>query len=385
MNGTNEKLLKKLYGIRAGLSLIAQEKDEVKIAKQKLIQPKETLSKLQKKYNANKDNYEPKRQQLLQDMERHKQEASRLHYSFWKHTFFPFLIRFLLYLLCLAGIVLLVIVPSYILIKWLLGTHTPTSKWVPSLIALISGLSILGTYTYLWIDEGDNPFVAIWNIAVLPFKTPASIQSQKNTSQKEARDCQSQLSLLQQEIDSTSKIPQLQREYTENEKTVADFSTKKQQLSNAILEKLRKTYSPILDERDWKYLDLITFYVETGRADTVKEALQLVDRQVQVNSILSAMQQATRAITESIQINTHKMMQIVYESTNLLSTQLGNIQGSLNTTILQNNQILEQNRSSLEQSKRIESAFQKYATTSSESLYTIARNQQDELRRKGVV
>lgn len=42
---------------------------------------------------------------------------------------------------------------------------------------------------------------------------------------------------------------------------------------------LENTYGDILDSRDWDKLEAIIYLLETHRADTVKEALQLIDRE----------------------------------------------------------------------------------------------------------
>lgn len=42
---------------------------------------------------------------------------------------------------------------------------------------------------------------------------------------------------------------------------------------------LDNSYGDILDSRDWDKLDKIIYLLETHRADTVKEALQLIDRE----------------------------------------------------------------------------------------------------------
>ena len=51
-------------------------------------------------------------------------------------------------------------------------------------------------------------------------------------------------------------------------------------------ERLVAQFKSVLDIRDWKYIDLIIFYFESGRADTLKESLQQVDRPVQTDEIL---------------------------------------------------------------------------------------------------
>jgi hypothetical protein len=63
---------------------------------------------------------------------------------------------------------------------------------------------------------------------------------------------------------------------------------------------LKKSFEKILDERDWQYVDVLIYYFQTGRATTVKESLQLLDRQLQTNQIVDAVQQTSVAITESI-------------------------------------------------------------------------------------
>ncbi len=63
---------------------------------------------------------------------------------------------------------------------------------------------------------------------------------------------------------------------------------------------LAKRFNPLLDERDWAHLDLVIFELETRRADTVKEALQLVDRELQTERIQLTIVQATEQICYEI-------------------------------------------------------------------------------------
>ena len=95
---------------------------------------------------------------------------------------------------------------------------------------------------------------------------------------------------------------------------------------------MRIKYSRLLDERDWQYLDLIIFYFETGRADTMKEALQLVEREVQ-----------TQRITDKIEEATQRIVDAIYTAASRISGQLGVISAQLSVvTALQTVQI-EQN------------------------------------------
>lgn len=84
---------------------------------------------------------------------------------------------------------------------------------------------------------------------------------------------------------------------------------------------LQKEYSSLLHERDWEYLDLVIFYLETGRADTMKEALQLVEREVQTQRIVDSVKQATYRIVDAIA----QSAMVIGAQLNYISRQLSNV------------------------------------------------------------
>ena len=47
-------------------------------------------------------------------------------------------------------------------------------------------------------------------------------------------------------------------------------------LTKRVTKYLEDNHSKIFCKRDWAYIDLILFYLNTGRADSLKEALQLI-------------------------------------------------------------------------------------------------------------
>lgn len=63
---------------------------------------------------------------------------------------------------------------------------------------------------------------------------------------------------------------------------------------------LKDRFASELDERDWQHVDLIIYYYETGRAFTKQEALQLTDREVQTDRIVNSIGMATKYICETI-------------------------------------------------------------------------------------
>lgn len=81
---------------------------------------------------------------------------------------------------------------------------------------------------------------------------------------------------------------------------------------------LVSTFGTILDKRDWENLDLIIYYYETGRADSVKEALQLVDKEKRNDALIEAIGIATNEICRSI----HSLGKVIIQGFSSLSAQL---------------------------------------------------------------
>lgn len=69
---------------------------------------------------------------------------------------------------------------------------------------------------------------------------------------------------------------------------------------NEYYKALLQEFNPLLDERDWKNLDLVIYELETRRADSIKEALQLVDRELQTERIERTIGEATKAICYTV-------------------------------------------------------------------------------------
>lgn len=92
---------------------------------------------------------------------------------------------------------------------------------------------------------------------------------------------------------------------------------------------LKSAYKGILDERDWENVDLIIYYLETGRADDIKEALQLVDRKLQTQRIENLICDATQCIVDTLNNGFRNMQQALAIVYNGLSEQLSGISSQL--------------------------------------------------------
>ena len=92
--------------------------------------------------------------------------------------------------------------------------------------------------------------------------------------------------------------------------------------AQAITQALHQQFDSILNEADWENVDLLIFYLNTGRADSLKEALQLVDRQRQTDQISSAIRTAAEHISFTMQSNTYRLAQVMTGCFSELSKQI---------------------------------------------------------------
>lgn len=95
---------------------------------------------------------------------------------------------------------------------------------------------------------------------------------------------------------------------------------------------LAKDKFQCIDFRDWSNVDTLIYFFETGRAESVKEALQLVDKQKQTNEIVSSIKSAADFISYNIIAGSS----LISNSVLLISNQFTDI--SKNLKHLVNNQ-----------------------------------------------
>ncbi|MBQ7761085.1 MAG: hypothetical protein IJ400_03410 [Clostridia bacterium] len=100
-------------------------------------------------------------------------------------------------------------------------------------------------------------------------------------------------------------------------------------LHNALISE----YSSTLDQRDWSNIDLIIYNVETGRADTLKEALQQVDNYRNTEKIVGAIKTATQAICNTISMEQDRMIRLVNNCTDAVNSRLSTIDSSVKDLI----------------------------------------------------
>ena len=76
---------------------------------------------------------------------------------------------------------------------------------------------------------------------------------------------------------------------------------------NDLYEKCVIKHGKFLDPSDWKNLDLVYYYLDTGRSDTIKESLQLLDQKKHTEAIIHEIRMAKDDICYKIESSTSRI------------------------------------------------------------------------------
>ncbi len=167
------------------------------------------------------------------------------------------------------------------------------------------------------------------------------IKEESGKSKQDLKDAKARLSQATADCDSAQKALKIVSKDYEKVKSV---STK---LSQEMYNALVAQFKSVLDIRDWEHIDLIIFNFETGRADTLKEALQQVDRRVKTDEIIEAIESAGSSIAATINVTMRELRSDLNKSFNRLSEQLA-IQHAEQMTALGNiNRSIERTNESI--------------------------------------
>lgn len=107
----------------------------------------------------------------------------------------------------------------------------------------------------------------------------------------------------------------------DDKKQFTDMRLQTSTKSKEIIQTAQTTF-PLIDFRDWENVDLLIYYFETGRADDMKEALQLVDKQRQADQITEAIEAATESICKTINVSMTRLGSALSQSFSVLSRQM---------------------------------------------------------------
>lgn len=192
------------------------------------------------------------------------------------------------------------VLPVLLLLTSILGAIIFYAKVWPIYLGLAALIAFI-----LWVTF-RNPFWDIeWEIKHEHYPN----QETKEAAIKEIEDTiqalKNKLEVEEQkeEAERLSSLSQAKRNLTSaiNELSLAKNNSKKNENELFVLCKDTNQFATtVIDERDWGNLDIIIYELETGRADTIKEALQQTDLYIRHGEIVGLIKAATEAICSTI-------------------------------------------------------------------------------------
>ncbi len=157
---------------------------------------------------------------------------------------------------------------------------------------------------------------------------------------------ETQLESSRQKLQDAEDYLKEQVEYYENyefeleedikmaKKSLADINNQLDILINkskTLVAVMDENYSSILSRSDWGSIDFILHYLLTGRADTLKEALQQLDRQTQTDQIVGAIQSAEAAISSHIMSAYSNLGHVISQSFSRIDDRLKYVAVNMNS------------------------------------------------------
>ncbi len=283
MQNEKQMITTELLGLRAGLSMISQYTDEI-VSEENKIEEKVQARKKKQYEEESKVAYLEKRLQeergRSEQLKSKKEELERiwrdpLNIKIWGDYHYKFYEEY---------------------------------SWLDE-----KGANLAGWFSIVWYTFGAGLPIYLIICIVYACKTSKIKKMIVENATVEYNSAQGQLEQSQASIRNLEK--QLKQARARVEESKATFETQMEEevlphrqkiqsiaeQAHVINQALQETYGTFLSEADWQNIDLIIHYIQTGRADNLKEALYQVDRQRQNDRIVDAIREAKEAICRHIE------------------------------------------------------------------------------------
>ncbi|MBQ7907199.1 MAG: hypothetical protein IJ309_04405 [Clostridia bacterium] len=312
-------LVNELYALRAGLSLVAQERDSADAAQEVYDRKEFYFNNTTNQFNVELNDQAEKYQSVLKGKKdankntRKEMYDEQFHMKYRKEDFVKSI-----FALCVGLLIT---------------------------IAVVVGMSIAYSYAkepFILVAAG---FMGICGLAVCGFlssNVAGNYGSYKDSCNKYAELSSKYIdeSVIDSVLEGDTDLVRISQAYYSIEQKkqkhietglYSELEIKNQKIAvhtetgMEIYNSLVPHYSKILDERDWQNLDLVIFMLETRRADSIKEALHLVDRARQTEQIVNMITSATQTICGTINRGFSFLQDSMVKCATILSSQLSAI------------------------------------------------------------
>jgi len=327
-----DELIAKFYTVRAGLSVIAEETKKISDSEAKIKALEDTQKREKKKYDKDLKYFSDNREKCdntLIDLKnkideahgklQEARESERTVLAKDPKDYGDFRVGFFIKWTIIIGIVLSII-------SELIAVTVVDNEEILPVISLVCFLVAAGFSLILSISDKKEGGKRIQNDILIRIGSEISQTERQLKKLNEA---------YQSEQERYSQLIEMPIEA--QEKSIADISYQLTQLNSElntqiipsstqrvkmIKTALQNEVESIITEDDWENVDLLIFYLNTGRADSLKEALLLVDQQRQTDQISNAIKAAATYIHNSIEQNTYKIAHLMHTCFSNLSAQI---------------------------------------------------------------
>lgn len=343
-----DELIASFYTLRAGLSVIATETKKIRRKSEELnsLQCKQKIHQTQIESTIKQKQYELEREkeehyEKLKESKKHLRSLESTHQDYLKadayksfaHPIHPF-IGFLLFWVCVF---------AYTVVFTLFATvvdYSTTGMYI--FVILTAPPALVG---FIFSIKKINKYRAMKYLILAMNKCKEEIAHHEQKVQETARiisRLSNQMNRLEVEIKAEMNYDLYLSDVTQMEaqlnQEVIPACTEK---AKAVTEALHKQFDTLLTEADWKNVDLLIFYLNTGRADSLKEALLLVDKQRQTDQLESAIRSAADHIVDTIRDSTYRLGAVITRSMARLSNQIKTYHSELLTSTNRTADLLE--------------------------------------------
>ncbi len=357
-----------LYALRAGLSVISQKVDEVRECERGIENERENIEDIKweiddidGKIAREKGNLQKCDDELCKQKEQHEKDERASIYTFDdKHT--PSLkISYIV----MAGGIFFALPCLVVVIISCLEYDLSVAALVFFCIFAVVALSALANCL---VDKSARKRY----VQKIHDEKVMKIANDEQANKIKCEEIRERISALESEGPEIRKQKNAELKIAEDK--IGEIKTDMERITQNIAvysNVLEKTYAKLLNTADWKNIDLCIFYLQTGRADTIKECLLLVDRQRQNDEIVGAISAASNSICNEIRSGFSALGSTMVTCLNALSVQMETMS---NTLSMQHDETvralssIEAKSAEVLSATQLNNALQDKANTSSEQL-----------------
>ncbi|HCH73873.1 MAG TPA: hypothetical protein DEV87_01660 [Clostridiales bacterium] len=305
--------------MRAGLSAISIEKDKLVSSEKKYKEARQQVEDAQKEYQGLKRREssfgQEKEYAPVEDCDRVKSLNAKIEHL--KKEKFSFPKFFVPIAVCFfIGAFFTFILASSNVLELIPGASFFRPEY-PVIFLTVIGILIGSISTGKHADKKKKKIAKVYKEIDDVKKAIQNARDRENVKEKKQYDY-----LKSEQTATLAKIEKLKKVVDDTLPVYQNNLSLLPKMSKEMYDRLVNQFKSVLDVRDWEHIDLIIFNFETGRADTLKESLQQVDRRVQTDEIIDAVGKAAQSLSGTIRATMNELRGDLDRSFAKLSSQL---------------------------------------------------------------